>query len=133
MTGCRKAELVSFYKFKLMDGLFLTIILSIPSAIAVFSLWSYQAAGNTLTADVVFPAIALFNIIRGPLMEIPFLISGILQVRRLSLALALAVTLYLSLSLPLCLHSTHTSTSTSLPLSLSPSLSLPLCLCLCLS
>ncbi|KAJ3294318.1 Multidrug resistance-associated protein 1 [Rhizoclosmatium sp. JEL0117] len=43
----------------------------IPTAVCIISFSIYAAAGNPLTADIIFPALSLIGLLRGPMMELP--------------------------------------------------------------
>ena len=46
-----------------------------PTAVSLVTFTVYSAAGNTLTASVVFPAVTLFAILRFPLGQYPVIVS----------------------------------------------------------
>ena len=54
-------------------------LFSTPIFIAVCSLGSYSLAGNTLTASTAYTALALFNMLRFPLILVPFLLTNLLN------------------------------------------------------
>eukprot|EP00216_Chloropicon_sp_CCMP2111_P001940 CAMPEP_0198246788 /NCGR_PEP_ID=MMETSP1446-20131203/46149_1 /TAXON_ID=1461542 ORGANISM="Unidentified sp, Strain CCMP2111" /NCGR_SAMPLE_ID=MMETSP1446 /ASSEMBLY_ACC=CAM_ASM_001112 /LENGTH=1394 /DNA_ID=CAMNT_0043931111 /DNA_START=581 /DNA_END=4768 /DNA_ORIENTATION=+ len=57
------------------------VFYSTPVLVALAAFWSYALRGRTLTADVAFPALSLFNILRFPVLMLPMQISNIINAR----------------------------------------------------
>eukprot|EP00850_Spirogloea_muscicola_P009079 SM000050S17004 [mRNA] locus=s50:312640:321290:- [translate_table: standard] len=52
-----------------------------PTLVAVSSLATYTTLGHALDPNVAFPALALFNILRFPLLMIPWQLNSVIQAR----------------------------------------------------
>ncbi|ORY41910.1 P-loop containing nucleoside triphosphate hydrolase protein [Rhizoclosmatium globosum] len=51
----------------------------IPTAVCIISFSIYAAAGNPLTADIIFPALSLIGLLRGPMMELPEKVQALVE------------------------------------------------------
>lgn len=71
ILGARARELEYLRKMSLTQAWSTTIVSSLPTMLTIVVFTAYAATGRTLNAAVVFPAIALFNVIRPPLLFFP--------------------------------------------------------------
>lgn len=67
----RAVELYFIRLMMLMQASCSFLISSLPTSLTIVAFVVYALAGNTLNSAVVFPAIALFNILRPPLLFFP--------------------------------------------------------------
>ncbi|TPX66991.1 hypothetical protein SpCBS45565_g04133 [Spizellomyces sp. 'palustris'] len=78
----RSSELKSLTKVTVTSALFYGFSYVVPSLVAVATFIVYQVALNQpLSADVVFPALALVNLLRVPLMSVPEIAGYAIEAR----------------------------------------------------
>ena len=75
----RNKEVGIIWESQKVSAMFGVALFSTPVFIAVCSLGSFSLAGNTLTASKAYTALALFNMLRFPLILIPLLLSTLLN------------------------------------------------------
>ena len=75
----RDKEVKLIWESQKVGALFGVALFSTPVFIAVCSLGSYSLAGKTLTASTAYTALALFNMLRFPLILVPFLLTTLLN------------------------------------------------------
>eukprot|EP00796_Vickermania_ingenoplastis_P008004 gene8006-5564_t len=75
----RHAELQQLRKIQLCRVLMSFLNNTIPNIMIATVFIMYYLMGNELTATVVFPTISLFSMITGPFMEIPMIITMVIQ------------------------------------------------------
>ncbi|GBG71636.1 hypothetical protein CBR_g9052 [Chara braunii] len=89
----REKELQHIWKTRCIDVLSSFAWGLGPTLVSLMSFGVYTILGNQLTAEVAFPALTLFNLIRFPLVAIPYQINSLVQAnvstRRLEKFLAL--------------------------------------------
>lgn len=71
ILGTRQEELDLLRKMALTEAWNSTIVSSLPTMLTIVAFVAYAISGRELNAAVVFPAIALFNVIRPPLLFLP--------------------------------------------------------------
>lgn len=71
ITGLRESELAMIRKTALFNIVNTTMFTSGPVLVALASFGVYVAMGYELTASVAFPALALFNLLRFPILMLP--------------------------------------------------------------
>ncbi|KAJ3100041.1 hypothetical protein HDU97_002525 [Phlyctochytrium planicorne] len=68
----RETELMRQFKVTVLSAIFYGLTYVIPSFVAIVSFSVYTAIpGNVLSAEIVFPALALINLLRIPMLELP--------------------------------------------------------------
>eukprot|EP00762_Andalucia_godoyi_P000617 ANDGO_05406.mRNA.1 ABC transporter C family member 2 len=77
----RAAEIVKVRASALVRAGNTALLMLSPTFVAVVTFEVYAASGNELTADIVFPALVLFNILRFPLMMLPMVIAGLAEAK----------------------------------------------------
>ncbi|KNC99219.1 uncharacterized protein SPPG_05475 [Spizellomyces punctatus DAOM BR117] len=78
----RSLELKSLTKVTVTSALFYGFSYVVPSLVAVATFIVYQVALNQpLSADIVFPALALVNLLRVPLMSVPEIAGYAIEAR----------------------------------------------------
>ena len=75
----RDKEVKLIWASQRVGALFGVALFSTPVFIAVCSLGSYSLAGKTLNASTAYTALALFNMLRFPLILVPFLLTTLLN------------------------------------------------------
>ena len=80
ITDIRSKELSKLLTFQLIKALNMWISYTSPIAVSVVSLSTYVLLGNELTASVIFPALALFNLLRFPLSVFPSMVTSAAEV-----------------------------------------------------
>ena len=75
----RDKEVKLIWQSQRVGALFGVALFSTPVFIAVCSLGSYSLAGNKLNASTAYTALALFNMLRFPLILVPFLLTTLLN------------------------------------------------------
>lgn len=75
----RAAELAWIRTAGLLSAANMTQVTSLPIVLSTAAFVTYALLGNRLDAAVVFPAIALFNVLRPPLLILPNVIVSISQ------------------------------------------------------
>ncbi|KAJ3100040.1 Multidrug resistance-associated protein 9 [Phlyctochytrium planicorne] len=76
----RTLEMSRQFKLTILSSIFYGLTFVIPSLVAVVSFSVYSAIpGNTLSAEIVFPALALIGLLRVPIMELPSIIVFALE------------------------------------------------------
>ena len=79
MREIRDKEVKLIWASQRVGALFGVALFSTPVFIAVCSLGSYSLAGKTLNASTAYTALALFNMLRFPLILVPFLLTTLLN------------------------------------------------------
>ncbi|KAI8850823.1 P-loop containing nucleoside triphosphate hydrolase protein [Chytridium lagenaria] len=76
----REIELRQQFKLIMLSAIFYGLTYVIPSLVAIicFSVYSVLP-GNTLAPEIVFPALALINLLRVPMMEMPETLAFVVQ------------------------------------------------------
>lgn len=74
ILGARARELEYLRKMAITQAWSSTIVSSLPTMLTVAVFVAYALSGRPLDAAVVFPAIALFNVVRPPLLFLPSII-----------------------------------------------------------
>ena len=73
LAAVRKSGVVAIFNGMIFQGA--------PVLISIGALVTYAALGHAITADVVFPALSLFNLLRFPVMMFPNQITNIINGR----------------------------------------------------
>ncbi|KAF9575849.1 hypothetical protein EC968_001232 [Mortierella alpina] len=71
LSEIRKLELYNVGKLLLIRGMVAATSASLPVFASAFSFVLYSALGNTLSPEIIFPALAFFTVLRIPLMVLP--------------------------------------------------------------
>jgi len=71
IDALREEELTSVRRSALLSLCSSVLVSSAPVLVAIASFGVFAAKGGVLTADVAFPALALFNLLRFPLIMLP--------------------------------------------------------------
>jgi len=79
VTSERVSELAWIRTAGLLSAANMTQVTSLPIVLSTTAFVTYALLGNRLDAAVVFPAIALFNVLRPPLLILPNVIVSISQ------------------------------------------------------
>ncbi|KAJ3119285.1 Multidrug resistance-associated protein 1 [Physocladia obscura] len=58
---------------------FYGMIYVIPALVCIVAFSVYSAMGNALTAEIIFPALSLISLLRGPMMEMPEKVQGLIE------------------------------------------------------
>ena len=97
VTNIRDEELKEVEKAAVAQGLSVMTFTIGPIFITIAAFVVYGAMGKTLSASVAFPAIALFNLLRFPILLLPMQILNIIncKVRAASLLCMLLMSVYL--------------------------------------
>ncbi|ORX82952.1 P-loop containing nucleoside triphosphate hydrolase protein [Basidiobolus meristosporus CBS 931.73] len=75
LSELRNQELISVRKLLIIRALIFSAALVVPVFASILSFVVYYLAGNELTPGVVFSSVALFNVLRLPLMLFPAIIG----------------------------------------------------------
>lgn len=75
----RNREVALVWKSQKIGALFGVALFSTPVFIAVCSLGTYSLTGHPITAPKAYTALALFNMLRFPLVLVPFLLNTLLN------------------------------------------------------
>lgn len=79
VRAIRNREVALVWKSQKVGALFGVALFSTPVFIAVCSLGSYSLAGNPIVTSKAYTALALFNMLRFPLVLVPFLLNTLLN------------------------------------------------------
>ena len=79
VRAIRDREVALVWKSQKVGALFGVALFSTPVFIAVCSLGSYSLAGNPIVTSKAYTALALFNMLRFPLVLVPFLLNTLLN------------------------------------------------------
>lgn len=79
VRAIREREVGLVWKSQKVGALFGVALFSTPVFIAVCSLGTYSLAGNAIIASKAYTALALFNMLRFPLVLVPFLLNTLLN------------------------------------------------------
>ena len=79
VRAIRDREVTLVWKSQKVGALFGVALFSTPVFIAVCSLGSYSLAGNQIVTSKAYTALALFNMLRFPLVLVPFLLNTLLN------------------------------------------------------
>lgn len=52
-----------------------------PILVAIAAFWTFTAQGNTITADIAFPALAYFDLLRFPIIMLPMQVMNFINAR----------------------------------------------------
>eukprot|EP00854_Cymbomonas_tetramitiformis_P002584 gene2584-3337_t len=77
VSDIRKREVLQLRKQNLLRATTTMTMVAIPMLITIGTFGVYAATGNEVTADVVFPALGLFNAVTFPLLMVPFSLIGV--------------------------------------------------------
>ncbi|KAJ3217893.1 Multidrug resistance-associated protein 1, partial [Dinochytrium kinnereticum] len=76
----RETELIRQFKVTVFSAIFYGLTYVIPSLVAIVSFSVFSVIpGNTLSPEIVFPALALINLLRVPMMELPQTITLVIE------------------------------------------------------
>lgn len=81
MAKLRENELKEIREMRLSSALITTLTLALPVLASVATFTCYAALGNTLTPEIVFPAITFFGRMETPLIIIPIIASYTVDAR----------------------------------------------------
>ena len=81
VTAARDQELACVKKRAYCIAAVMTVVLSASTIMSVASFATYAALGHELTAEVVFPAMYLFDLVTMPMIVFPNIISCIASAR----------------------------------------------------
>ncbi|KAG8710747.1 hypothetical protein FRC09_020949 [Ceratobasidium sp. 395] len=76
VLGFRRSELVRIRKNALYRATIISLVTFIPILAATLSFITYALTGHELNAAIIFSSLQLFNIIRMPLIFVPFVASS---------------------------------------------------------
>ena len=79
VMGYRKDELNQLQSASRLNAFFTFTMACSPFLVSLFTFTAYVYAGNELTAEKAFVAIALFNILRFPLSMFPVVLNNVVQ------------------------------------------------------
>ena len=79
VRAIRNREVGLVWKSQKVGALFGVALFSTPVFIAVCSLGTYSLAGNAIVTSKAYTALALFNMLRFPLVLVPFLLNTLLN------------------------------------------------------
>ncbi|SPQ98048.1 unnamed protein product (mitochondrion) [Plasmodiophora brassicae] len=79
LFGLRSAEMHRIKRIAYFRAGFMMISGAIPLFASIVSFVVYNLVGNPLTADVIFPCVAYFNLLRFPLMMLPMILGQIVD------------------------------------------------------
>jgi len=80
LGNTRIQELVEIRKAMVLLAFNSTIVGSLPIILSAATFATFALSGRTLDAALIFPAIALFNVLRPPLIILPNLLTALAQV-----------------------------------------------------
>ena len=75
VTAVREEELRQIIRIGFLGLINMVIFLAGPIIVAAAAFVTYVGIGNQLTAGVAFPALALFNLLRFPIMMLPMILN----------------------------------------------------------
>ena len=76
----RQAELKELFKFTMLKSMFGVVWEGMGYVTMMVAFSAYSYTGQALTADVAFPALALFDILRMPMIMMPNIIGSMVQI-----------------------------------------------------
>jgi ATP-binding cassette subfamily C (CFTR/MRP) protein 1 len=79
VNAIRKQEVDTIWAVSKISAIFGVLLFAAPVLIGVAAIGSYSLAGNALTAARVYTALSLFNLIRFPLVFLPFVVISFLN------------------------------------------------------
>eukprot|EP00762_Andalucia_godoyi_P004436 ANDGO_08139.mRNA.1 ABC transporter C family member 3 len=77
VSSIRNLEMIKVRAATLVRAANMALLMLSPTLVALVTFETYAALGNALTAEVVFPSLVLFNILRFPMMMLPNVVSTI--------------------------------------------------------
>ncbi|MEW5309623.1 MAG: hypothetical protein WDW38_001500 [Sanguina aurantia] len=81
VTTLREKELVQIYRTQLMSSLNTAVFMSGPVLVSLAAFGVRSAMGLPLTAAVAFPSLALFNLLRFPIIMFPSQVMSLINAR----------------------------------------------------
>ncbi|ORY40364.1 P-loop containing nucleoside triphosphate hydrolase protein [Rhizoclosmatium globosum] len=75
----RNEELRNIFIEVILAATFYSMIYVIPAFVCIVSFSVYSATGHALTADIIFPALSLIGLLRGPMMELPEKVQALIE------------------------------------------------------
>jgi ABC-type multidrug transport system fused ATPase/permease subunit len=92
VNGLRQSELDILRKYNIYQSLIIVVFLVLPVWMSLTTFGVFAGTGHVMTAGAVFRAVALFNALRFPLINLPgalsSLMSGTVSVKRVQAFLA---------------------------------------------
>ena len=79
VTTARRQELAALSVRKYLDALCVYFWAATSLLFSLLTFGLYVALGHTLTADVVFTSLALFNVLIAPLNSFPWVVNGVAE------------------------------------------------------
>ena len=79
LLSLRNAELERLWRYFLTSGISVTMYSSAPLLVALATFWAYTAVGETLDVATALTALALFDIIRFPMIMLPQIVNSIVE------------------------------------------------------
>lgn len=71
LDAARNTERSSILKMQLVDSANGVLFMTAPILVSIAAFWTYVACGGNLTAEVAFPALAYFDLLRFPVIMLP--------------------------------------------------------------
>ena len=81
LAAARAVERRAIRKVQLMSTVNTVLFLGGPILVAIAAFWTYTALGGEITADVAFPALAYFDLLRFPIIMLPMQVMNFINAR----------------------------------------------------
>jgi ABC-type multidrug transport system fused ATPase/permease subunit len=81
VRAARRAERRALFNMQMVDGVNMLMFSGAPVIVAMAAFGTYSALGSRMTADVAFPALAYFDLLRFPLIMLPWQIFEAVSAR----------------------------------------------------
>lgn len=79
VNGLRQSELDILRKYNIYQSLIIVVFLVLPVWMSLTTFGVFAGTGHVMTAGAVFRAVALFNALRFPLINLPGALSGLMS------------------------------------------------------
>ncbi|KAJ8076751.1 hypothetical protein PM082_001174 [Marasmius tenuissimus] len=80
ISNLRKGELETIKKSTIVSSALVALVSFIPLVASILSFITYSLTGHTLDVATIFVSLQFFNIIRAPMIILPFVLSGLSEV-----------------------------------------------------
>ena len=81
LQAARHTERIAIRKVQLIGTINSVLFLGGPILVAIAAFWTFTALGGIITADIAFPALAYFDLLRFPIIMLPTQVMNFINAR----------------------------------------------------
>lgn len=81
LAEARHVERLAIRRVQLIGTINSVLFIGGPIFVAMAAFWTFTALGGTITADIAFPALAYFDLLRFPILMLPTQVMNFINAR----------------------------------------------------